>query len=345
MPTSNAVFHLYIPQLLQSLSSWNKDFLFEAESAHLSSLLSLLEETIYVKVQGLDVCFFTSLNQSVEELPIAYYRYQVEKQEYGDRVVANMMCADPVNFEVSMNDITLSEKVIDLTDEESQELISILNQYFEEDDLEFHFGSNGSWYVSYPANEQVSSTPIDEVLKQNIAGKLAYSKQRNWKVVQNEVQMLLHGSDVNKHRDIAGLTPVNSVWFWGAGQPQSNSSHITKVYTSLESSIKGQTFARAAKCEWGILPEQGEMLLKDAIGTNVLILDQLFLAALESDLDAFQHELSKLDETYIKPLLDAWKRKEIDIVIDCCDGRIFKPLHSPSWKFWHKPKSLLDIAL
>jgi len=43
-----------------------------------------------------------------------------------------------------MNDVTLSHKITDLTNDEADELIEILNKHFNEDGLSFIFGDNQS---------------------------------------------------------------------------------------------------------------------------------------------------------------------------------------------------------
>lgn len=278
-------------------------------------------------------------------MPIAYYRHQVEV----NKKINGLICADPIHLEVGMNDVTLTDKITDLTDDEAKELIGILNQHFAQDELKFIFGSNRCWYVSFAENETVQSHDIDSVLLQNIADKLAQSQQRNWKVIQNETQMLLHDSDINKHREMAGLKSVNSLWFWGAGKPLTKTSEFGCIYSNNDESskLRGKLFAKAANCKWHALPENSTQLLDqldDKTQTQVLLLDQLFMPAIENKLDDFQLELEALDNKIIKPLLQAWQKNEIDIVIDCCDGTVLKPQKPPAWKFWLKPGVLREIV-
>ena len=339
---SKPVFHIFIPSLLKPLSAWNRDFLFETQSPSLSDLLTSLETSNKQKVHGLEARFLSTLGQQEGELPIAYYRYQAQHSVILD---SGVLCADPVHLEVGMNDITLTEKISDLSDDEAIELIELLNLHFKQDGLEFTFGTNQHWYVTFPAAESVLTTHIDQVLKKNISGLLATSLQRNWQQIQNEAQMLLHNAEVNQNRERVGLTPVNSLWFWGGGKPHTIELPKKKIQNLFASDeTQGKTLAIAAGCDWQPLPQTGKQLLEKATGLNYVILDHLFLPAVHDNLEDYQRELSSIDENFIKPLLNAWQQNKIDIIIDDCDGLIIKPLKLPAWKFWLKPKSLLQIA-
>lgn len=342
---TKTVFHLFIPYLLQSLNAWHKDFLFEVEATHLSVLLKQFSKLQTNQSQSLDSAFFNTLYPETKELPIAYYRHQVQ---IGDKL-NGLICADPVYLEVGMTDVTLTDKINDLSNDEAKELIGILNAHFVQDGLEFIFGSNQCWYMSFTENETVQSYDLDSVLLQNIVGKLAQSEQRNWQVIQNETQMLLHSSDINQQREIAGLKPVNSLWFWGAGKSQETKFEVDKIYSNQEisSKLRGEMFAKAANCEPHTLPKDTSILLDqldNKTSTQILLLDQLFMPALENRLDDFQQELVHIDNQIIKPLMQAWQKNEIDIVIDCCDGTILKPQRVPAWKFWLKSKNLREIT-
>lgn len=337
------VFHLFIPNLIQSLSSWHQDFLFDVEATHLSILLSKYEKKHYPNVTSISRSFFKALDFDNEELPIAQYRHQVQTSSK----LESLICADPVHLEVGMNDVTLTDKISDLSNDEAMELIEVLNEHFSQDGLKFIFGSNDCWYVSFPKDEVVQSHDIDSVLLKNIIDKPTKSQQRNWQVIQNETQMLLHSSDINSQREIAGLKPVNSLWFWGAGKPQEISHQFDFVYSRSDqrSKLQGETFARAAKCQWKELPAQLEILLnQNDVKSHAFLLDQLFMPALENKLDDFQSELENIDTNIIKPLLNAWEKNKVDIIIDCCDGNTFMPQRIPIWKFWSKPIKLRELS-
>lgn len=362
------VFHLFIPSLLQQLKSWQHDFSFEVDAPHLSELLTQYSHNKSVGSQSLDEAFFRTIDSKVAELPIAYYRYQAQANEVNNHLI----CADPIHLEAGMNDVTLTNKITDLSESEADELIQILNKHFSQDGLQFIYGSNQHWYLSYDASdnkeEAIHTHVLDSVLMQNIVGKTATSinpSKFNWQVIQNETQMLLHTSEVNQQREIAGLKTVNSLWFWGAGKPihSSNISNfdVETIYSTTEFSSRnrGELFAKATESQWRCLPEDLSQLIAQVSTrlssqkahesdskptTQVLILEQLFMPNLENNLEDFQRELTQIDNELFKPLLKAWKDNRIDVVVDCCDGNVLKP-HPPAfWKFWLQPKKLHELA-
>lgn len=343
------IFHLFIPYLLQSLDAWHQDFLFEAKATYLSSLFTQSTKFHTGQILSIDSAFFKTLNPTIEELPFAYYRYQLQNSELQlSNKNSGLICADPVHLEVSMNDVTLTHKITDLTAEDAKELIEILNQHFVQDGLKFVYGSNQCWYLSFPDDESVRSHDLDAVFLKNIVDKATISDQRNWQVIQNETQMLLHNSDINQHREMAGLKPVNSLWFWGAGKPHDNQYQVAKIYSTNDDSskLRADLFAKAANSESQVIPDDISEALNNIDkqdGAHILLLDQLFLPALENKLDEFQDALKLIDNHIIKPLLGSWKSNEIEIIIDCCDGNVIKPIRTPSWKFWLKPKNIREL--
>ena len=55
------------------------------------------------------------------------------------------------------------------------------------------------------------------------------SKQKlPWYRLINEIQMFMHGHEINQKRLENGLLPINSLWCWGGGQlpePRGNEIH------------------------------------------------------------------------------------------------------------------------
>ena len=161
--------------------------------------------------------------------------------------------------------------------------------------------------------------------------------------------MLLHSSDVNKQREIAGLETVNSLWFWGSGKPVSPKVDFDRIISRQETTslLQGQYFAKAANCMCIPLPEDSLQpfdLIDNNFTNQVLILDQLYKPALENNFDNFKRELLRIDSQFLRPLFEVWKKNKLDIVIDCCEGTILKPQRTPSWKFWSKPKKLRELV-
>jgi hypothetical protein len=350
MSVIKSTVHLCIPQLFQPLALWKQDFNFEVEAPFLSQLLRQNNVIEKPTIQGLmaslfDVVGGDSFHQN-QELPVAYYRYQIHDKS---KPTKTLLCADPIHLEVGMNDITLTEKITDLSEDEAGEMIQALNEHFKQDGLEFIQGSNQHWYVALPQKEKPpATTPLGEVLRKNIAKFQPKSRNKqspiNWKVIQNEAQMILHSSSVNQQREMAGLPTANSLWFWGGGQALTspNQSDIVSVYSHQNAQTNAKMIAKAAGCEYATLPDK---LSTFKAGKTIIILDQLFDPAVHDYLDNFQQALSEIDEQIIKPLSDLWHVGKVDLCIDGCDGRVFQPKKLAAWKLWkNKPVSLAELS-
>ncbi len=347
------VIHLSIPCLYKPLGLWKKELKLKVTCSNLSALLTSLEFLDVQKIHGLHASFFSKIGFDSAEIPAAHYRvltHQIKDVSHslGDNA-GGMLCADPVHFEAGMNDVTLTNSITNLTENEAKEILELLNRHFQPDGLEFVYGNNQHWYVTYPEQESIKTTPLEAALKKNIAGLLPYSEQRNWQQIQNEAQMLLHSSDVNINREMAGLETLNSLWFWGGGKAKTIKSDYKTIFTKndkISTEITGKMFAQAAACKWQKLPKNGENLLlqQHKAGTSYVLLDHLHQPVIEENPEAFQIALNQIDEEYIKPLMHAWKKNQIDLEIDGADGSLIRPLKTPVWKFWNKPRQLSDIA-
>ncbi len=364
---------LFIPQLLQPLREWNKgrnkDFLFEPEAPELCQLLSQFDVSTDESLQGLDASLFAAtgmFNSEKQEegeqieLPVAQYRYLTHDKLPPQK---HLICADPIHLEVGMKDITLTHIIDDLSTSDAEEAIKALNKHFKQDNLRFIQGSNQHWYLSLPAQENINTTPLSQVYRKNIAKSQPYSTTRNWNVIQNEAQMILHNCEVNQQREMAGLATLNSLWFWGGGEapapsvsalgtaePTKPMKNIVDIFynnnakSSVESTVEttAKTIANATSCNASSL---GDTLPEFKVGTTLFILDQLFHPAVLDNLDGYQQALTQIDDGFIKPLTQAWQAGGIEISINCGDGTILKPIKSKPWKFWaNKPTKLSSLA-
>lgn len=353
---------LFIPQLTQPLKTWHQDFGFEPETPVLSSLFRAFRRH-KTDGSGLERSLFSDLGLSdKDELPMARYRFLAHQNHSASTSATTepdtmLVCADPVHCEVGMKDISLTQTIDDLGREESLELMTTLNQHFSEDGLCFLLDDDLHWYVSLPQQEHFQSTVTKDVIGKNIFSYLPRSETRNWQKIQNEVQMLLHLSSLNQTREMAGLPSVNSLWFWGGGAGFDPDNTFNTVFGG--ESI-GRSIAKAAACNWKVLPEQGRDIVEFVVNSKnsaldntfntgldtIVILEQLVKPALVNDIHSWQQQVNSIEDRYIKPLMQAWDNGEIELTIDTCNGQKITPMQPSAWKFWKKKAgvSLLTLA-
>ena len=348
---SNApVLHVLIPDLLQTLELWHRDFAFTARSHALLELLSQ-HQTQVVPFHGLDASLFSLLGFPLEtEIPFAFYR--AKKEGLNTRLAehaGSYLCADPVHLKAGSSEVILDTHSLgDVTDIEAEKLLAVLNKHFSQDGLQFVKGKvNNRWYLLLPSDHSIKTTPLCELRGKDISKYLPYSEQINLHRVQNEIQMLLHSAEVNQQREQVGKLAVNSLWFWGGG---SKLSARTRVRSVIGGGIHGEVASLVAKCCYLASAAEPEKELQHlpAGGHHILVLDQLSPFALNDDLEGWQQQLDKLEAQWLAPINKLFNKGKLEVLVHSCDGAIFIPLRlNAMQRIWHKlngkQRSLLEL--
>lgn len=139
----------------------------------------------------------------------------------GDAGEATWLNADPAWVQPDMTGVRLMAcGSMALQPDEAQAYMQVLAPAFAEAGLRLQASAANHWQLRLPpeaqlpefaAPEQALGEDLYPHLPQGAAG-------RPWRMLLNEVQVLLHQHPLNAARQTRGLPPVNSVWFWGAGR-------------------------------------------------------------------------------------------------------------------------------
>ncbi len=332
--------HILIPDLLAPLKLWHKDFGFEPQSDSIATLLAN-SQTKEVPFQGLETCLFSLLGFSAhEELPYAYFR--AKKERINSELVAHkgtFLCADPVHLQAGASEIILdTDPLSDLSEEESAQLITMLNAHFAEDGLKFVKGSYNRWYLLLEQDDSLQTTPLRELRGKDISKHLPHSDKINLHQLQNESQMLLHSAKVNAQRQQAGKLTVNSLWFWGGGM---QTKARIRVRTVIGGGTRGELIASIAQCRFlhSALEVEQELSQLQAGGHHLLILDQLTAFALKDDLDGWQQQLNKLESKWFNPITTLFNKGKLELVVQSCEGKSYLPQKMGVFtQLWNKVK-------
>lgn len=109
----------------------------------------------------------------------------------------------------------------DLSKQDAESYLSALRPVFGDAGFPIDAGSPQRWYLRMPAGsppppdfpvpaDVVGSDMFDHVPKEPAAAR--------WRQLLNEAQVILHNHPLNESRAARGLSPVNSLWFFGYGQ-------------------------------------------------------------------------------------------------------------------------------
>ena len=139
--------------------------------------------------------------------------------------------------------------------------------------------------------------------------------------------MVLHNHPHNAARAAAGLAPINSLWFWGAGALP---DHVRSDYAGVYSDDEALTaFGAQAGIAAGALPP----------GWSAPAFEGTALFDLRA-----QRDLALIQRDWLQPLAQALDRGALArVAVLCADGERFELTRSQRWRFWRKPlRSLLD---
>ncbi|MDQ3288561.1 MAG: phosphoglycerate mutase [Pseudomonadota bacterium] len=185
------------------------------------------------------------------------------------------------------------------------------------------------WYLQLPAGARVPvfAEPEDALgadLIDQIPGSepdiaRASADSRRWRSLLSESQVLLHNHPRNAERIEAGLAPVNSLWFWGAGVLP---DHVRSEHDELLSEDESlAAFALLAGVAAAPLPSRWN----EPAGNCLVDLRHA-------------RDLAQLQSDWLQPMLDALAARRLDrAVVDFADGARYVVTRSQKWRFWRRP--------
>jgi hypothetical protein len=120
----------------------------------------------------------------------------------------------PCHWQVGMNEVTLLKpQELALNEDESRQLLSAIQPYFEEDGLQVVYESPLVWRISGDLLKDLPLASIDRVVGQNIKPWMPeHQRAKTLQRLQSEMQMLLYQHPVNDERSLKGRWTVNSFW-------------------------------------------------------------------------------------------------------------------------------------
>lgn len=219
-----------------------------------------------------------------------------------------------------------------LSETESRALFEAALPVFEQAGKTLRYGSAATWFVRADDWQNLKTATPDAACGHHVDQWMPKGDgDRAWRKLQNEVQMEWHEHPVNNARAERRLSPINSLWIWGAadaGQP-----------------IKEQVYAHSGvTLETGGIAATGEnpsSLMAKLPHPRLLVLDELSEAALAEDWGAWLERMRALEQAWFAPLLAALRAGQLTqiklVVGNSEQQREFVVGKSSLLKFWVKP--------
>lgn len=316
--------HFFIPGLFQPLTLWRKDFAFQPVAENLLRLCAKCSVDA-LPVQGLENTLFHQAGHPAEtEIPCAYYRYWLD---FGTPPVQPLLCADPVFLKSGLDSVVLQPALPLLREPEVATLLALLNQHLQEDGLQLVAQHPQRWYLlgeKVQGETPLRTVPLSQALGQSIFALLPQGDKRYWHRLLNEIQMLLHTSDIPS---------VNALWLWGGANPAA----LPALQKGSWGGFFGQTPTAQVMALATDATHQAAATLADCqfeTGNYAIILDNLHIPSVADDLHGWQQALATLENNWFAPALAGLQSGKFSVSLTACNGRILHCQPSPMWKFW-----------
>ena len=237
------------------------------------------------------------------------------------------MCADPAWVEPDMNGARLLAcGQLQLSAADAAALAGILAPLFGEQDMHLALTSPDRWHLRLPPGMAVPAFPAPEqALGENLLQHLPQGAEgRRWRILQNDIQVLLHQHPLNAQRRAAGQPPVNSLWLWGAGKLPAS------VTTPLRGVVSDDPLLRALAVKAGIACRLRTATTgaRDAAAVGV------------APPEATAHWLIDLQDLPAQAVADAWwpmihtlaRQRQLRLSFASGERWELRPWHR--WRFW-----------
>jgi len=134
-------------------------------------------------------------------------------------------CLQPVHLHATRDHLILmGQNQIDLTSGESAQLLKAALPFIEEDfQSSVLFHNQHYWFVPAGPFSSLATYSVDQAHGRNIDWWMPRDTReegiaKQWRKLQNEIQMLWHIGPVNEEREQRGMPSINSIWISGIGK-------------------------------------------------------------------------------------------------------------------------------
>src|SRR5512138_1128378 len=270
-----------------------------------------------------------------QDWPLAPILLEADGGTAGD---AYWLRADPVHLRVMRDRIVLSESAaLELSREEADTLAAAIGRHFGAE-LEPRVLRPQHWYAQLPPTTRLTTTPLSLATGRDIDPLLPQGTDAmRFRVLLNELQMLLHEHPVNQAREARGELPVNSLWLWGGGTKPVAPGARVRLYARDDASLALGAFGGAQLSP--LPPYLDEHLLAPE---GVFVLDELARAAQCGDAYGWRKALHTLETHWFEPLRRNLHRLPCSCahIIDPANGRALLLRRADAWKIWRRPGTL-----
>lgn len=217
------------------------------------------------------------------------------------------------------------QKLSDISHEHSDALVDSLNAHFREQGLFFSPSSDAAMMVMSTATLPLITTHyLHQALGHDIRHFLPTGEDAlHWRMMINEIQMLLHDHPVNRQRETRNQLPVNSIWLEGGGRLPERALQ-NKTLMSNHDVVRG--LAKLVACE------------------HLDLLDSFSELEYVDHLVVWMDDRRDVDQHWCLPMLEALRGatvQQLNLYFSLAQqtySLTVKPIDM--WKFWRRVKPI-----
>ena len=257
--------------------------------------------------------------------------------------------ADPINLQPDRDTALLAGyEELALTQDEADKLVSKINEHFSDEPWQLYTFSPHRWYLRLDNSVNLKTTPLAKVLGEDINAFIPTGEDADyWFRTTNEMQMLLHGTNVNFERESHNMWTANSIWLWGGGcLPEIKlNSHYDKILT--DNTI---FFGLGYHCGLDVLPLKPILPLDNNFSDNLktnnifVVLDMLSKQVQNRDLYTFVEELNKLETDFLISCNELLLNGTVQTIKIITDAGIIKVTKKQLKRWWCRIKPFSSFS-
>lgn len=217
-------------------------------------------------------------------------------------------CLQPVHIHAARDHLVLVHPdQLDLRADEATALRAAIDELLTESGIALETPTPARWYLPEATFGPLEATTPLRAAGRNIDIWLqAGARARDWRRLQNEIQMTWHDHPVNEAREAAGRIPVNSVWLHGGGTMQAVPKLADTVLAN-DAFLTGLALAGGSRA--AALPARfidvAQADAGPANGSVMALLEHASESYLAADWHQWLMHMHALDTEWFAPALDA----------------------------------------
>lgn len=249
---------------------------------------------------------------------------------------AGWACLQPVHIHAARDHLVLMHPdQLGMRADEADALRGAVADLLDEAGIRLDAPHPARWYVPADVFGALEATTPVRATGRNIdIWMQAGPRARDWRRLQNEIQMTWHSHPVNEAREADGQLPVNSVWLHGGGKAGAVRKLADTVLAN-DPFMAGLGLAGGSRIG---APPARFADVQGADGNVMVMLDDATEAHISSDWGLWLDRMHALDAEWFQPVLDALTAGQIQAVTLVLGGENhfaeFKVTRADLRKFW-----------